>query len=1297
MTACVIQAQTPLANGDFESLPFATGWQNTGALSTDGFAPGSSTAARFTTTGQYLRQTASWGSDWHVDFWFMVQETTDRQFSFIAETANAISTINLRYQDGWFAYAGGSWGTALTDLGNVIASVDANNDGDVDDIGDTRNVYHMRITGHDWGAPAARYDLALSEANGTAFSTTLVGLTRYQSAAPTTVRPNAIKFGTEFGGNPGFWLDDITTHDDEPQLTLPVIHYFVAETNPIALGEDTVLSWSTTHATSLVLLPGDIDVSHTNRLIVSPTSTQNYMLVANNGQAAITNAFTVGVDETFVPPQINEFLTAHTDGLRDEDGNTSDWIELFNPNPFSLNLHQWTVSDTALNLERWTFPETSIAPQDYLIVFASGKNRVAPGQPLHTNFSLNDDGEYLALGDEHGTVIDGFIPTYPAQFPGVSYGRNATNGFSFFGIPSPGTTNIPSPYITDYLATPQTNGSIRISVLAGTSTTGSLSQVTLYYRTMYQPEVSVPLSPLGSGMFEATIPAGISSPGEMVRWRLAAGESGIGTNTLPAFNDLLQSPEYFGTVNTDTNLSSALPVFEWFVAPGMESAADTRAGTRCSVFWRGTLYDNILVHLRGASTAVLEKKPHQFEFNPGHLVRLKEGSQKVDQLNINAAYPDASYMRDILPMENMHNMGIPAPEVFPIRVQQNGAFHSLGILIEQPDKDFLSRHDTLLDPQGVLYKATGNGSWLASSSGFEARNGANLVALDQFTAALNSTNQLEVLLEQVDLPSVVNYLAVNVVDSIYNPQKNYYVHQNRFGEWMFLPWDRDFSYGHRWLGGGDPRGPAGPTRFLVTDERIEWGGSDDDFKGGYNRLFDAIYAHATTREMFYRRLRTIIDTVLAPNVLENRIDELRTVMKPEADLDRAAWGFTSNGSYSQFPQEPFDAALERIKTVYLPARRTFLEVNGGAPARGILPNSQVPLLPIQFGQILSNPPSGHQDDEFIELMNTNTVAVDLSNWTISGGITHTVRPGTVIPGGQSLFLSPDVQLFRSSSNQAVFAQGNYKGHLSNFGETLTLMDASSNLITSITTPYSPNTNQLYLRISEIMYHPAAPHPDAEFIEFVNLSTNLTLDLSGVTISDGVDYIFPPGSMLATHQRVLVVLNQIAFENAYTNGLPISGEFSNNRLSNRSDTIKVDDADGSTIETVTYTDALPWPLTADGLGHSLVFIGGDSSNPSQWRSSVALGGTPGDTDAIPYPGGDLITYALAIAPELNYENKTLSVQRNPGADDVDIIPQWSADLITWQEDQFSFQGSGPTTWRFAADGHRLYLRLALRLR
>ena len=63
-----------------------------------------------------------------------------------------------------------------------------------------------------------------------------------------------------------------------------------------------------------------------------------------------------------------------------------------------------------------------IGAGEYLVVFASGKNRVEPGAPLHTDFQLNREGEYLALVDSNDSIISQFAPEYPSQRSGISYG-----------------------------------------------------------------------------------------------------------------------------------------------------------------------------------------------------------------------------------------------------------------------------------------------------------------------------------------------------------------------------------------------------------------------------------------------------------------------------------------------------------------------------------------------------------------------------------------------------------------------------------------------------------------------------------------------------------------------------------------------------------------------------------------------------------------------------------------------------------------------------------------------------------
>lgn len=141
---------------------------------------------------------------------------------------------------------------------------------------------------------------------------------------------------------------------------------------------------------------------------------------------------------------ISEFLSSNSgDSLLDENNESSDWIELRNTGNSSVSLSGYHLTDDAADLIQWTFPDISISAGDYLIVFASEKNRAPTSGELHTNFKLSAGGEYLALIDPFGTIIDEFSPSYPAQEEDISYGRSPDKASTgFFGTPTPGATNI---------------------------------------------------------------------------------------------------------------------------------------------------------------------------------------------------------------------------------------------------------------------------------------------------------------------------------------------------------------------------------------------------------------------------------------------------------------------------------------------------------------------------------------------------------------------------------------------------------------------------------------------------------------------------------------------------------------------------------------------------------------------------------------------------------------------------------------------------------------------------------------
>ena len=120
---------------------------------------------------------------------------------------------------------------------------------------------------------------------------------------------------------------------------------------------------------------------------------------------------------------ISEFMASNQSGLRDEDGDDEDWIEIYNPGNSSVNLAGWYLTDDRNDLTKWTFPELALEPSQSLVVFASDKDRKVSGAELHTNFKLSTSGEYLGIIRPDGvTVEQDYGPAYPIQVTNVSYG-----------------------------------------------------------------------------------------------------------------------------------------------------------------------------------------------------------------------------------------------------------------------------------------------------------------------------------------------------------------------------------------------------------------------------------------------------------------------------------------------------------------------------------------------------------------------------------------------------------------------------------------------------------------------------------------------------------------------------------------------------------------------------------------------------------------------------------------------------------------------------------------------------------
>ena len=138
---------------------------------------------------------------------------------------------------------------------------------------------------------------------------------------------------------------------------------------------------------------------------------------------------------------INELMPAPRSGLRDEDNELSDWIELRNLTDENYFLDNLALSDNADRPVKWVFPEGSfIPPQGYYIVFASGKDKLSDQGFPHTNFRLSAEGEVITLSTMQGQLLDRVqYSLVPAD---RSYGRTpGTEEWQIFDIGTPGEPN----------------------------------------------------------------------------------------------------------------------------------------------------------------------------------------------------------------------------------------------------------------------------------------------------------------------------------------------------------------------------------------------------------------------------------------------------------------------------------------------------------------------------------------------------------------------------------------------------------------------------------------------------------------------------------------------------------------------------------------------------------------------------------------------------------------------------------------------------------------------------------------
>ena len=173
-----------------------------------------------------------------------------------------------------------------------------------------------------------------------------------------------------------------------------------------------------------------------------------------------------------------------------------------------------------------------------------------------------------------------------------------------------------------------------------------------------------------------------------------------------------------------------------------------------------------------------------------------------------------------------------------------------------------------------------------------------------------------------------------------------------------------------------------------------------------------------------------------------------------------------------------------------------------------------------------------------------------------------------------------------------------------------------------------------LRITEIMYHPAAPAAgdtnSAENFEYVEVQNigGIPLNVNRFQLSGGVQFQFP-NIVLAPGQYAVIVSDVAAFQARYGTGSLILGTYSGH-LNNAGDHLVLSGPLREPILDFSYDD--DWYRATDGPGFSLVVNDATGAleawnRASGWRASASIGGSPGVADPAPPPRPGIVINEL----------------------------------------------------------------------
>lgn len=139
---------------------------------------------------------------------------------------------------------------------------------------------------------------------------------------------------------------------------------------------------------------------------------------------------------------INEIMASNSYTIKDDDNEYSDYIEIYNGYSSTINLKDFMLSDSEFKTDKWVFPDIEIEKGEYLIIYASGKNKCdLINKICHTNFKLSSEGEVVTLTDDSNNILSKVTYGKVSNDISISYIKSQ---YISTETPTPGKKNVAS-------------------------------------------------------------------------------------------------------------------------------------------------------------------------------------------------------------------------------------------------------------------------------------------------------------------------------------------------------------------------------------------------------------------------------------------------------------------------------------------------------------------------------------------------------------------------------------------------------------------------------------------------------------------------------------------------------------------------------------------------------------------------------------------------------------------------------------------------------------------------------------